>query len=118
MKALDPTIWEDSVKELRATELGSWFLERLEFIVLAAEKMMEDEGLTPAEGIRMSFLVCEQAFGQRIDGSMMAQLLGTLSLHWVHRDAFLNALTVFEHRIVQEAVLYKIGQLQQEAAKA
>ena len=118
MRARDQNVWLQQVQEFKKDEIGTRFLEILEFWTDAAEKKFdEDEFKSVAQQLQELLPLVETEFGV-ISVHWLSQLLTVMVIHWEEGMALEAGLTDFERKMIQEAFMDKAAELQQQAAKA
>lgn len=113
--------WSRQEQELRDTEIGVRFLEIVDFWTAAAEGILtrswtivsddHPEGSQDVTGaFRGAFLAVEDKFGH-ITIHWMGQLMVVIIQWWERGEELQKGLTVFESRIVEEALHRKLTEL-------
>ena len=118
MKAKDQNAWLQQVQEFKKDDLGTHFLQVLEFWAGAAEKEFDRREFSPtADVVRDLLPLVEKEFGV-ITVHWLSQILTVLVIHWENGVSLEAGLTEFERKMVQEAFMRKAEELQLQAAEA
>lgn len=117
MRVADEAFWVQQKNELTADETGQAFLNFLEDWLTTAERAMDLSPDLPAqEAFRNSLASVEQRQG-RIACSYVGQMVVVAISHWVYGPELADNLTPIERRLMEDVVLLKLSDLEQQAAE-
>ena len=114
----DENLWSQQQQSLNDQgEDGQLYCKFLVFWAEAAERVeSEDTQLTEIEALRQALEITEQTFG-KLPSHIMGQMLCLLVIHWQWGEEIATQMTIMEHRLLEEALIAKLAEQQQESAK-
>lgn len=115
----DGALWSEQQQSLRDQgDEGVMYLEFLELWADSAEQLeSEDTSLSEMEACRRGLLVAEERFG-KANTSVIGQMLALLVIHWQWGEEMIAQMSSLESRMMEEALIAKLEQMEQEAKVA
>ena len=115
LKATDPAKWLANVEEFTQDETGKAFYEFIDAWTGEAERLLEDPNRDHvADALREALATVEGQMGQ-IHTYFLGQMLLVIITYWDYSEELDGQLTPIEMKIVQEALIPKIEELQKQA---
>lgn len=114
MQVQDEEVWSVQDKEFQADETSRKFRDFLVFWCETAEKLNDETQQTPRDSLCRAFEVAEQTFGY-ISTEWLGQMLLVIVQHWVYGSEIWETLSVWEQRMVEQAMAIKLTELQEVA---
>jgi hypothetical protein len=116
MRVTDEELWLQQKAELSADDTGKAFLQFLEDWVGTADRALDlQPDLPPADAFRESLTLVEGRQG-RIACAFVGQMVVVAVSHWVHGEVLAQNLTAIERRLMEDTVLLKLAELEENAA--
>lgn len=115
MQVTDEAQWSHQLAVLEQDTLGRTFSEYLLFWVDAAERMMQERGLSAYDALQEAFPIAEEEF-EGMDGDFLPDMLLFIVGMWVHGADLVERMTPIETKILTNAAANKVAELQAQAA--
>jgi len=117
MRVADEELWLQQKAELTADDTGKAFLTFLEDWLGTADRALDlQPDLPPADAFRESLALVEGRQG-RIACAFVGQMMVVAISHWVHGEVLAQNLTAVERRLMEDTVLLKLAELENQAAE-
>lgn len=113
MRVKDFQAWSEQLTEFEADESSRKFRDFLVLWVETADGLV-GSGESPREALSKAFAVAEQTFGF-LSVEWLSQMLLVIVQHWVDGEVLWESLSVFEGRMVEQAMALKLTELQEYA---
>lgn len=115
MKVVNEQRWSTTCSDLNASDEGRDFLSFFQAWFDAAEALT-DEGVDPAEAMRRGLETVEAQSGV-LSVNWVGQMLCVSAMHWTHGKVMVEDLTNLEMRVMEEALVKKLDELNESAEK-
>ena len=115
MRVKSESSWQERRSALVADgEIGMAFLTFLEDWANAAEQLQEHVVIDPVDALRDELISVEDRHG-RCSIHFLGQMLAVLLVHWDYD--LIDSFTVIERRLIEDAILVKIANMQEKATE-
>lgn len=116
MRVKDEQLWTAQLSEFEADDLSRKFREFLVSWGETADRILGEYQKTPRGSLALAFSETEESLGF-VSVEWLSQMLLVLVQHWFHGDELWESLSVWERRMVEQATVLKIAELQDHAAE-
>jgi hypothetical protein len=114
MKTHHPQEWSSAESVMKSDELGSRFVEVLDFWTDTMEEGIRQNEFHLDHVFRLAFTKVEEKFGH-LTIHWMGQIVAVIVQWWIHGEELYEALSPLESRIVEEALSQKMRELSELA---
>lgn len=115
MRVKDELLWLEQVKELSGDEASVRFRDFLVFWMDTADVIGDEAAQqTPRDSLLQAFEVAEQTLGY-LSMEWLGQMLLVIVQHWFDGDSLWESLSVWERRLIEQALAMKLVDLQESA---